>query len=869
MSRKDSTRRVRSAPPSTEPPRRYSGPLFTLLGCLFLWSSVLTFDAGDWPSPAQHPHNDPTVNTCGPAGAWLAYQLIYYVGDGIYPLALFLTLAGFMWLIHGRIINFYQRAFGLILLVACTAASVHLVSGGSGNHLPEGPGGIVGHALGNYLLELFGTWGTVLFLLYALLVGLVLTAEGWVVRLPRLVQRLGKASGEAISLARTAASPVLPKPAPAAAKSGRSDTADASGVSIQRPATPRWAARAAPPPPEDATGGRDETAPGPAKPKHDTAEAAVSQKRGASPPVADSRGDASLRRPASRRNEAESRLTMPDSMKQPVASSGAPAAPRPPAIVNFPKPIAPPPPTEIYPRPIENWAFPKLSLLVDPEYSFTAQQETIVRAKAKTLERTLEEFRLDAHVVEIDTGPVITMFELQLAPGIKVSQVASLSNDIARALKAPAVRIVAPIPGKNTVGVEVPNIDKEKVRFKELITLTGSKAAQMQLPLFLGKDASGTPLVYDLATMPHMLIAGTTGSGKSVCINSIIMSLLITQQPDRCKMILVDPKMVEMSQFKDVPHLMCPIVTEMSRAEQILDWAVTKMDERYELLAEAGVRNLAAFNRMTPEEIYAKFQPSTEDEKKQIPLHLPYVVVIIDELADLMMTAAKEVEHHLSRLAQKSRAVGIHIVVATQRPEAKVVTGLIKSNLPCRAAFRVASRMDSRIVLDQNGAEVLMGQGDMLFLPPGSAKLIRAQGTFLEDSELRGVIDFLTERAKPEFHPQLVQIRGKDAGDPGQRDPLFEQAVEIMLETRRGSVSLLQRRLAVGYSRASRLIDQMAAAGIVGDYKGSQAREVVITAEEWQQIKAQLAADLKQSYAADQDDGEGVPDLTDDHDIID
>jgi len=484
-----------------------------------------------------------------------------------------------------------------------------------------------------------------------------------------------------------------------------------------------------------------------------------------------------------------------------------------------------------------------MSMLDSTDYSFSAAKESALRAKAKTLERSLQEFRLDARVVEIDTGPVITMFELELAAGVKVGRVAALSHDIARALKAPSVRIVASIPGKSTIGVEVPNTEKEKVRLKGLILGAGSRIDGMAIPLCLGKDASGTPLVYDLASMPHMLIAGTTGSGKSVSINAIIMSILMCRRPDMVKLVLIDPKMVELSQFKDVPHLMSPIITDTQRAEQVLDWAVAKMDERYAILAEARVRNIAAFNQLGTEEIYERFQPSSEEEKRQIPTYLPYIMIIIDELADLMMTSAKEVEHHLSRLAQKSRAVGIHIIVATQRPEAKVVTGLIKSNLPCRCAFRVASRMDSRIVLDQNGAEVLMGQGDMLFLPPGSHKLVRAQGALVEDHELRAVVAFLTERGRPQFHPELVRSTLRTSKTSTERDPLFDRAVDVVVETQRGSVSLLQRRLTVGYSRASRLIDQMADGGIVGDYKGSQAREVLITQEHWQRLKNEMAAE--------------------------
>ncbi len=522
--------------------------------------------------------------------------------------------------------------------------------------------------------------------------------------------------------------------------------------------------------------------------------------------------------------------------------------------VNYPRPQKARA-TQAYPRQIENWTLPSLDLLSEPEYGFTQQQEGFVRQQAKVLEQMLEEFRLNAHVVEIDTGPVITMYELKLGAGIKVAQIASLSNDIARALKAHSIRVVAPISGKNTVGIEVPNSSKEMVRLRELITLAGNKAKDMALPLFLGKDASGAALVADLAQMPHALVAGTTGSGKSVCINSIVLSLLMTQRPDRVKLILVDPKMVEMSQFKSVPHLMCPIITDMAKAEKILEWAVTKMDERYALLAEARVKNIASYNQLGEEALYKRLSPSNDEERARIPTRLPYIVMIIDELADLMMTSGKEVEHHLSRLAQKSRAVGLHIIVATQRPEAKVVTGLIKSNLPSRICFRVASRMDSRIVLDQNGGEVLLGQGDMLFLPPGSHKLIRAQGTFLGDDEVQAVLDDLSERAKPEFHPELMRLKapGSDA-DLSMRDPLFDKAVGVVIETKRGSVSLLQRRLTIGYSRASRLIDQMATAGIVGEYKGSQAREVILTSAEWKSLRAQVDAELEEGYEADEEE---------------
>jgi S-DNA-T family DNA segregation ATPase FtsK/SpoIIIE len=361
----------------------------------------------------------------------------------------------------------------------------------------------------------------------------------------------------------------------------------------------------------------------------------------------------------------------------------------------------------------------------------------------------------------------------------------------------------------------------------------------MEIPLFLGKDSSGEALIADLGKMPHLLIAGTTGSGKSVCINSIIMGILLTKRPDEVKLILIDPKMVEMTAFNTVPHLMCPIVTETQAAVQILEWATVKMDERYALLAEARVKNISEFNRLGAEEIIKRFEPSTQDEEAKIPKKLTYIVIVIDELADLMMTAPKEIEAYIVRLAQKSRAIGIHIVLATQRPQATVVTGLIKSNMPTRIGFRVAAKMDSRIILDQNGAETLLGEGDMLFLKPGTSDLIRAQGTFLDEDEIKRVVRHLKEVAEPQFHPELTQLRKVDISEIRQ-DELFDEGVRVVLETQRGSVSLLQRRLNVGYARASRMIEMMAAAGILGDYKGSQAREVLMTLEQYEQLRQEV-----------------------------
>ena len=504
-------------------------------------------------------------------------------------------------------------------------------------------------------------------------------------------------------------------------------------------------------------------------------------------------------------------------------------------------------PTPQPPRELGQYTLPAWDCLAEPEHGYSEIQEKFVREKAAVLEQALREFSIDAQVVEIDTGPVITMYEISLAPGVKVSAISALTNDIQRALKAETIRIVAPIPGKDTVGIEVPNEQKEKVRMKELMQLAPDAMNKMAIPLFLGKDASGEALIADLASMPHCLIAGTTGSGKSVCINTIIMSIMYLQRPDMVKLILVDPKVVEMAPFKDIPHLMCPVINDSGRATSVLEWACTKMDERYEFLAEAGVRNLKGYNSLTQEELIEKFQPSTPEEEARIPKKLPYIVIIVDELADLMMTSGKEVESHIVRLAQKARAVGIHLVLATQRPQATVVTGLIKANMPSKIAFRVSSKMDSRIVLDQNGAEVLLGQGDMLYLPPGASKPVRSQGTFIDDREIRDSVKNVRALAEAQYEPELVQIKSTgNVDEEAAKDELFEDAVKVVLETKRGSVSLLQRRLTIGYSRASRLIEAMAASGILGQYKGSQAREVNITIEEWEAMRSQMQKDTSE-----------------------
>ena len=422
---------------------------------------------------------------------------------------------------------------------------------------------------------------------------------------------------------------------------------------------------------------------------------------------------------------------------------------------------------------------------------------------------------------------------------MRLAKITNLADDLAIALRVPSVRIVAPIPGKNSVGVEVPNTDRQMVRLREVMEETHAKTRSMKIPIYLGKDVAGNPMAVDLATMPHLLIAGRTGTGKSVCLNSIIVSMLMTRRPDEVRMLMIDPKMVELTPYKSLPHLMHPVVTDMKKAEAILAWAVDKMEQRYTLLARAGVRHLSQYNSLGRDELLKRIQPESEEEANSIPTTMPYIVMIADEIADMMMTAGKEIEQYIIRLAQKSRAVGIHLILATQKPTVDVITGLIKSNLPARIAFQVASRTDSRVVLDECGAERLLGNGDMLFLSPGTSLTLRGQGTFVSDDEIGRVMATVGTN-EPQYAKELVNLQPAASGDtpakgsPAKdRDELYEAAVEVVIREGRGSVSLLQRALGVGYGRGARMIDFMAEDGIVGQYAGSQAREVLMTMEEW------------------------------------
>ena len=493
--------------------------------------------------------------------------------------------------------------------------------------------------------------------------------------------------------------------------------------------------------------------------------------------------------------------------------------------------------------PVGPWELPSFDLLEPPAGGATVDK-AFLETSAQNLENALKSFRVDAEVVGAQVGPAVTMFELTVAQGTRMNKVTALSQEIAATLRARSVRIIAPIPGKSTVGIEVPNAKRRTVRISELVTQKAYDPDYMALPLFLGMDAEGKSIVEDLARAPHMLIAGTTGSGKSVCINTIVASFLLTRSPHDVKLILIDPKMVELQMFQEIPHLQLPVVTDMKQATNVLMWAVEKMESRYELFKNAGVKNIKTYNKLGEKKLRERL--GEEFNEEYTPRHVPYIVLIIDEMADLMMQSKKEAEQAITRLAQKSRAVGIHVIVATQRPSTDVITGVIKGNLPTRIAFQVASKIDSRVILDHVGAEKLLGQGDMLYTPPQASQIVRVQGALVEDHELQQLVDHVCRDAAPNFDQQLIQTATGTA-PPGELnqggekvDEMFNEAVTVVLKYQRGSASLLQRALGIGYTRASRLIDQMTDAGILGPHKGSKSREIFMTLEDWEESQEKL-----------------------------
>ena len=489
-----------------------------------------------------------------------------------------------------------------------------------------------------------------------------------------------------------------------------------------------------------------------------------------------------------------------------------------------------------------------VALLEAPTVSNARQTDQILESQSQILTNTLQNFGIAGKVTEVHPGPVITMYEFAPGPGIKVARIVTLAHDLAMALKAPSVRIVVPLPGKSTVGIEVPNPVKETVALREILTSDAYTRSRSKLTLALGKDIFGRPCVADLKTMPHLLVAGATGSGKSVGLNSMLLSLLFSAHPDEVKLLLIDPKVLELQVYDDIPHLLHPVLTSPKAAARGLTWVLQEMERRYRLLAEYGVRNIHAYNEKIGQAVgddlhvvpqkqgsvsanrlgsATKSEEAGDLQPEAEPQPLPYIVVVVDEFADLMMTAPKEVEEKIARLAQMARASGIHLILATQRPSVDVVTGLIKANFPTRIAYQVSSKTDSRTILDANGAEALLGLGDMLYLPPGTGRLTRLHGSYVSDDEVRRVVEYVKAQAGPDFSSEPAFQEQPDVEEERERDEIYEQAREVVLTSGQASASLIQRRLRLGYPRAARMIEQMEEEGIVSAPGRDGRREVL------------------------------------------
>ncbi|MBP7828957.1 MAG: DNA translocase FtsK 4TM domain-containing protein [Kiritimatiellae bacterium] len=730
-------------------------------------------------SVIQEPPNDPTMNFVGPVGAWLAFLLFMGLGLGAWLAPLVLAGAG-LYLLFQREGRFWPKAVWMLggLLAAATLLDLH--AGGAREWLHRvnaaSPGGLLGCGLGEgFLVRLLGRPGTTVVAAAVLLAAVIFVAETHPLH---VLRKLGSWFG-VLAAALTARM--------ARRREGR-EAAAAEQKEIDR--------------------------------RRQRLEEAMRE--------------AAARRTESARPAAPARTPPAEPPPPPRKPEREPPAepPRPPRPPRPPKPAPPPAPAPL--APVGNLPLPGLDLLDPIPPDSEREIKGDYRAGAEILKETMSEFGVEVDVTHVESGPVVTRYELLPAPGVRVERIVALSNNIALAMKAESVRVQAPIPGKGVVGIEVPNSKTTMVCLREILESPAWKNSPAALPLALGKDVGGRDLVADLGEMPHMLIAGATGSGKTVCMNSILAGLLMTRTPDQMRLMLIDPKIVEFSVYNHLPHLVVPVITDSKKVGIGLRWAINEMEKRYKLFAKVGVRNIQSFNRrplMKQAELFPEGGAEAPPPEEQIPDRLPYIVIIVDELADLMLVAQAEIELSITRLAQLSRAVGIHMILATQRPSVNVITGTIKANFPARISFQVAQKVDSRTILDANGADKLLGKGDMLFLPPGTSKLVRAQGTLTTDAEIRRLTEYWKKQGAPSYEAAVKdKIEGKTADLPEMEedDELLDQAIEVIRQTRRASTSSLQRRLRIGYTRAARLIDLLEERGVVGPPSGSDPREILI-----------------------------------------
>ena len=753
---------------------------FSCIG-LFLLIALITFDSND-PGWSHSTSYRAIHNACGLFGAWLSNFVLYFFGLMAYLLPVMAFSLGYMLFTaneipQGRWMLLARSAGGFVVTMLSGSAifCLHLHFLRTKVDLPEGPGGIVGREIGDVLLHLLGNSGSTLLLLAAFMTGVtLLTGLSWL----GVMNGVGKLALGAFTVV------------------GRE-------------------ALAAP--------GRYE--PQPEKEKtQKRAEETISKKKRA--PVAETPEQDGVDKP---------KKPVLQILKSVQGTDEKPAAGKPQRKKETKA-------TEDFGAAIYLNALPPLSLLDKREVKVKRYSNTELEAISRQVEEVLQDYGISVEVEAVLPGPVITRFELRLAAGVKVSRISSLAKDLARGLSVTSVRIVEVIEGKSVIGLEIPNQEREMVSLRDLLVSEEFERAKSKLSIAMGKDISGKPVVADLGKMPHALVAGTTGSGKSVAINTMILSLLYKSKPEDVRLIMIDPKMLELSVYEGIPHLLTPVVTDMKDAQNALRWSVAEMERRYKLMSKVGVRNLAGYNHAV-KEAEAKgqpirdplFNPQTPIALEDYPTltTLPSIVIVIDELADMMMVVGKKVEELIARLAQKARAAGIHLVLATQRPSVDVLTGLIKANVPTRISFQVSSRIDSRTIIDQGGAEALLGNGDMLFLPSGTSIPLRAHGAFVDDPEVHRVVEFLKKTGPANYLDEITQERndnGEIAGaesEGSENDPLYDEAVAFVTDSRKASISSVQRRFKIGYNRAARIIEDMENAGVVSPAETNGTREVL------------------------------------------
>ncbi|WP_177431068.1 MULTISPECIES: DNA translocase FtsK [Pseudomonas] len=760
--------------------------------CLYLWMALLTYDQAD-PGFSHTSNVEQVQNAAGRAGAYFADILFMVLGYFAYIFPLLLAIKTWQifrerhqpWQWSGWL--FSWRLIGLVFLVLSGAALAH-IHFHSAASLPASAGGALGESLGDLAKNALNVQGSTLMFIALFLFGLtVFTDLSWF----KVMDVTGKITLDLFELFQGAANRWW-----AARNERKRLVAKLREVDDQ---------------------------------VHDVVAPAVSDRREqAKAKERIIERDQALSKHVAQREQQPAPVIMPAPVKAPEPSKRVQKEKQAPLFVD---------------SAVEG-TLPPISILDPAEKKQVNYSPESLAGVGHLLEIKLKEFGVEVSVDSIHPGPVITRYEIQPAAGVKVSRIANLAKDLARSLAVTSVRVVEVIPGKTTVGIEIPNEDRQIVRFSEVLSSPQYDEAKSPVTMALGHDIGGKPVITDLAKMPHLLVAGTTGSGKSVGVNAMILSILFKSGPEDAKLIMIDPKMLELSIYEGIPHLLCPVVTDMKDAANALRWSVAEMERRYKLMAAMGVRNLAGFNRKVKdaeeagEPIYdPMFKRESMDDVPPLLKTLPTIVVVVDEFADMMMIVGKKVEELIARIAQKARAAGIHLILATQRPSVDVITGLIKANIPTRMAFQVSSKIDSRTIIDQGGAEQLLGHGDMLYMPPGTSLPIRVHGAFVSDDEVHRVVEAWKQRGAPDYNDDILngveeagsgfEGGGGGDGDDAETDALYDEAVQFVLESRRASISAVQRKLKIGYNRAARMIEAMEMAGVVTAMNTNGSREVI------------------------------------------